>query len=219
LSRILGLGDERETGGNPTVIVLTSPAGEAAVIVSRVWQEGEFLTKDLGPAARVMPYFGAAHVTGEGEVTLILNPDALIRELVQGKVEWRTAAPPEAEPRKRTVLVVDDSLTTRVLEKNILEAAGYDVAVATNGLEALELLGQTECDLAVVDIQMPQMDGYELTRRIRASAAHRDLPVVIVTSMDAEREVARGLEAGADAYIKKSSFDQRELLSVIEQFI
>jgi chemotaxis protein histidine kinase CheA len=219
LSGILGLGDERETGVNPTVIVLSSPAGEAAVIVSRVWQEGEFLTKDLGPAAPVMPYFGAAHVTGEGEVTLILNPDALIRELVQGKVEWRAAAVPEAEPRKRTVLVVDDSLTTRVLEKNILEAAGYDVAVATNGLEALDLLGQTECDLAIVDIQMPQMDGYELTRRIRASAALRDLPVVIVTSMDAERDVARGLEAGADAYIRKSSFDQRELLSVIEQFI
>ena len=63
------------------------------------------------------------------------------------------------------------------------------------------------------------MDGYELTRRIRASADYRDLPIVIVTSMDAERDVARGLEAGADAYIKKSSFDQRELLSVIEQFI
>lgn len=219
LSGVLGMGSETGAEGNPTVIVLSSPAGEAAAIVSRVWQEGEFLTKDLGPAARVMLYFSAAHVTGEGEVTLILNPDALIRELVQGKVEWRAAAAPEAEPRKRTVLVVDDSLTTRVLEKNILEAAGYDVAVATNGLEALDLLGQTECDLAIVDIQMPQMDGYELTRRIRASAAYRDLPIVIVTSMDAEREMARGLEAGADAYIRKSSFDQRELLSVIEQFI
>jgi two-component system chemotaxis sensor kinase CheA len=219
LSNVLGMGGERGREGASTVIVLSSPAGEAAAVVSRVWLEGEFLTKDLGPAARVMPYFGAAHVTGEGAVTLILNPDALIRELVQGEVEWRAAAAPEAEPRKRTVLVVDDSLTTRVLEKNILEAAGYDVAVATSGREALDILGQMECDLAIVDIQMPQMDGYELTRRIRASADYRDLPVVIVTSMDAERDVARGLEAGADAYIKKSSFDQRELLSVIEQFI
>jgi two-component system chemotaxis sensor kinase CheA len=219
LSNILGMGGERSREGASTVVVLSSPAGEAAVVVSRVWQEGEFLTKDLGPAARVTPYFGAAHVTGEGAVTLILNPDALIRELVQGKVEWRAAAAPEVEVRKRTVLVVDDSLTTRVLEKNILEAAGYDVAVATSGLEALDILGQTECDLAIVDIQMPQMDGYELTRRIRASADYRDLPVVVVTSMDTERDVARGLEAGADAYIKKSSFDQRELLSVIEQFI
>jgi two-component system chemotaxis sensor kinase CheA len=66
---------------------------------------------------------------------------------------------------------------------------------------------------------MPEMDGYELTRRIRAAPAHRELPVVIVTSLDAERDMARGLEAGADAYIRKSSFDQRELLSVIEQFI
>ena len=91
--------------------------------------------------------------------------------------------------------------------------------MAPSGREALELLGEAECDLAIVDVQMPHMDGYELTRRIRASADYRDLPIVIVTSMDAERDVARGLEAGADAYIKKSSFDQRELLSVIEQFI
>ena len=219
LSNILGIGGDRGRESKSPVIILSSPAGEAALVVSRVWEEGEFLTKDLGPAARTTPYFGAAHVTGDGEVTLILNPDALIRELVQGKVEWHAAAAPEVETRKRTVLVVDDSLTTRVLEKNILEAAGYNVAVATSGREALDLLGEAECDLAVVDVQMPHMDGYELTRRIRASADYRDLPIVIVTSMDTERDVARGLEAGADAYIKKSSFDQRELLSVIGQFI
>jgi chemotaxis protein histidine kinase CheA len=219
LSAVLGLGVDRGPESRSTVVIVSSPAGEAALLVGRVWEEGEFLTKDLGPAARVMPYFSAAHVTGEGEVTLIVNPDALIREVVGGKVEWRAAAAPEVEARRRTVLVVDDSLTTRALEKNILETAGYDVAVAASGLEALDLLGKVQCDLAIVDIQMPEMDGYELTRRIRAAPAYRELPVVIVTSLDAERDMARGLEAGADAYIRKSSFDQRELLSVIEQFI
>ena len=123
------------------------------------------------------------------------------------------------DEESRTILVVDDEpRMVRFVQMN-LELEGYHVRTATNGLEALDLLGETECDLAVVDVQMPQMDGYELTRRIRASADHRELPVVIVTSMDTERDVARGLEAGADAYIKKSAFDQRELLSVIEQFI
>ncbi|MGD8719609.1 MAG: hybrid sensor histidine kinase/response regulator [Candidatus Zixiibacteriota bacterium] len=219
LSRVLDLGGESGFGSRPTVLILTSPSGEAALVVSEVRGEGEFLTKDLGPAAPLLPYFGAAHVTGDGEVILILNADALIQEIVKGEIVFRPAAAPEPVVAKRTVLVVDDSLTTRVLEKNILEAAGYQVVVATDGEEALEVLGRETCDLAVVDVQMPRMDGYELTRRIRSSTEHRELPVVIVTSLDTERDVARGLDAGADAYIKKSAFDQRELLAVVEQFI
>ncbi|NIT35972.1 MAG: response regulator [candidate division Zixibacteria bacterium] len=142
-----------------------------------------------------------------------------MREIIRAEVPLRPAAAPAAEVRKRSVLLVDDSLTTRALEKNILEAAGYEVAVATDGVEALQVLAKEPCDLAIVDLQMPRMDGFELTRRIRASAEYRDLPVVVVTSLDAERDMVRGLEAGADAYIRKSHFDQRELLSVIEQFI
>jgi chemotaxis protein histidine kinase CheA/CheY-like chemotaxis protein len=219
LAAVLDLGEGPSVESRPTALLLSSPSGEVALLVSEVRAEGEFLTKNLGPAAALMPYFGAAHVTGEGEVVLILNPDAVIRSILTGEVTWRPSEAPAAEVRKQTVLVVDDSLTTRVLEKNILEAAGYEVLVATDGDEALELLNTQPCDLAIVDIQMPRMDGYELTRRIRASSELRDLPVVVVTSMDTEREMARGLEAGADAYIKKSRFDQREFLEVVGQFI
>ena len=219
LSTILEMGDDRGLESRPTVLLLSSPAGEAVLIVSAVWGEGEFLTKDLGAAASLMPYFSAAHVTGEGEVVLILNVDALVRDIIRAEVALRAAAAPAAEVRKRSVLLVADSLTTRALEKNILVAAGYEVAVATDGVEALQVLAEVPCDIAIVDLQMPRMDGFELTRRIRASAEYRDLPVVVVTSLDAERDMVRGLEAGADAYIRKSHFDQRELLSVIEQFI
>ncbi len=218
LGTILGTGGGGFEPGS-AVLVLSSPSGDAALVVSGVAGEGEFLTKDLGPLGARMPYFGAAHVTGKGEVILILNADVLVRELIRGEAPLRTAPVTTLEVRKRTILEVDDSLTTRALEKNILEGAGYDVAVASDGREALEVLAEVPCDLAIVDLQMPRMDGYELTRRLRASAEHRDLPVIVVTSLETDKDMARGLEAGADAYIKKSHFDQRELLSVIEQFI
>jgi two-component system chemotaxis sensor kinase CheA len=219
LGAILGTGDNGGSGAGSAVLILSSPSGDAALVVSDVGGEGEFLTKDLGPIGAQMPYFGAAHVTGKGEVVLILNADVLVREIIRGEVVTRAAAVTTREARKRTILVVDDSLTTRALEKNILEAAGYSVAIASDGREALEVLADVPCDLAVVDLQMPRMDGYELTRHIRASADYRDLPVVVVTSLETDKDMARGLEAGADAYIKKSHFDQRELLSIIEQFI
>lgn len=215
----MGTGDNGGFEAGSAVLILSSPSGDAALVVSDVGGEGEFLTKDLGPIGAQMPYFGSAHVTGKGEVVLILNADVLVREIIRGEVVARAAAVTTREARKRTILVVDDSLTTRALEKNILEAAGYSVAIASDGREALEVLADVPCDLAVVDLQMPRMDGYELTRHIRASADYRDLPVVVVTSLETDKDMARGLEAGADAYIKKSHFDQRELLSVIEQFI
>ncbi len=218
LATILGTGGGGFEAGS-AVLILSSPSGDVALVVSGVMGEGEFLTKDLGAVGEQMPYFGAAHVTGKGEVILILNAEVLVREVIRAEAPLRTAPATTPEMRKRTILVVDDSLTTRVLEKNILEAAGYDVAVASDGREALEVLAEVPCDLAIVDLQMPRMDGYELTRRLRASAEHRDLPVVVVTSLETDKDMARGLEAGADAYIKKSHFDQRELLSVIEQFI
>jgi two-component system chemotaxis sensor kinase CheA len=218
LATILGTGGGGFEAGS-AVLILSSPSGEAALVVSGVMGETEFLTKDLGPVGAQTPYFGAAHVTAKGEVILILNADVLVREVIRGEAPLRTAPVTTPEVRKRTILVVDDSLTTRALEKNILEAAGYDVALASDGREALEVLAEVACDLAIVDLQMPRMDGYELTRRLRASAEHRDLPVIVVTSLETDKDMARGLEAGADAYIKKSHFDQRELLSVIEQFI
>ncbi len=219
LSAVLGFGGNGGFEAGSVVLVLSTPSGEAALLVSSVAVEGEFLTKDLGPIGANIPYFGAAHVTGKGEVILILNADVLVREVIRAEMPLR--APPTSAPERRThtILVVDDSITTRSLEKNILEAAGYSVAVASDGQEALEVLGKVTCDVAIVDLQMPRMDGYELTRRLRASATHRDLPIIVVTSLETEKDMARGLEAGADAYIKKSRFDQRELLSVIEQYI
>ena len=114
---------------------------------------------------------------------------------------------------------MDDSVTTRTLERSILEAAGYEVSSAADGLEAWTLLEQRGADLVVSDVEMPRMDGFALTARIRTSARFRSLPIVLVTALESERDRIRGVEAGASAYLAKSAFDQRELLDVIGQLI
>jgi two-component system chemotaxis sensor kinase CheA len=124
-----------------------------------------------------------------------------------------------AETVRRRLLVVDDSATIRALEKSILEAAGYDVAVAADGQEAWQLLLETGADLVVSDVEMPRMDGFTLTETIRASRQFRDLPVVLVTAMESEADKARGLAVGANAYRLKSAFDQTDLLATIEQIL
>jgi CheY-like chemotaxis protein len=105
------------------------------------------------------------------------------------------------------------------MEKSILEAAGYQVVTAENGLDALNKLGQHRFDLVVTDILMPKMDGFTLTREIRGNERTKNLPVVIVTSMESETDKRRGLEVGADAYLVKSSFDQKLLIEAIETLL
>jgi two-component system chemotaxis sensor kinase CheA len=117
------------------------------------------------------------------------------------------------------VLVVDDSLTTRSLEQSILEAHGYEVAVAGDGLEALARLRSEPLDLVVADLEMPRMDGYALTAEIRRDERLRHLPVVLVTSLDSPEHRERGVAVGADAYIVKSGFDQNELLETLGRLL
>jgi two-component system chemotaxis sensor kinase CheA len=117
------------------------------------------------------------------------------------------------------ILVVEDQVVTRQMEKSILEAAGYRVITAENGLDAMDKLHQHQVDLVVTDIHMPHMDGFILTERIRGSRQTSALPVVVVTSLDREEDRLRGLRAGADAYLVKSSFDQRVLVDTIETLL
>jgi len=115
--------------------------------------------------------------------------------------------------------VVDDSITTRTLEKNILESAGYEVLGAADGEQAWALVQSEPLDAIAADIAMPRMDGFVLTEKVKGDERFKDLPVVLVTSLESPQDKIRGLEAGADAYITKSTFDQLELLETIERLI
>jgi two-component system chemotaxis sensor kinase CheA len=117
------------------------------------------------------------------------------------------------------ILLAEDTVTTRALERSILEAAGYAVAVAVDGADAWQQLQRDGADLVVSDVDMPRMSGFELCRRIRASARLRELPVILVTSLDSRDDRQRGLEAGADAYVVKAEFQQGTLLDTIARLL
>ena len=208
--------------GAGTVVVVGSAERRTALAVESLLGVQEVVIKPLPwPFARVRGTAGATTLAS-GEVVMILNAADLTRpgQATAPGILTREPSPEEpAPPRQATVLVVDDSAVTRTLEKGILEAAGYQVRVAADGAAALDLLRREPCDLVVTDVEMPRLDGFSLTAGIRADDGLRDLPVVLVTSLDSEDDRHRGVEVGADAYIVKGAFDQDRLLETIRRLI
>jgi two-component system chemotaxis sensor kinase CheA len=125
----------------------------------------------------------------------------------------------EEPQRTPVVLVIDDSLTTRMLEQSILETAGYKVHLATSAEEALEKAREKDYDLFVVDVEMPGMDGFEFVAHARSTPALASIPAILVTSRNSAQDKKRGEEAGARAYVVKSEFDQAQLLQTIRRLI
>ncbi|HYF66457.1 MAG TPA: response regulator, partial [Herpetosiphonaceae bacterium] len=185
--------------------------------------EQEIVIHRLPAPLRRVRYVSSATILPDGAVVPILDVVDIVRGALGIRQAGLAAPAPAAPRREHCVLVVDDSLTTRTLQKNILEAAGYRVAVAADGAEALatlhELLAGDGCDVVLSDVDMPRLDGFALTSRIRADAATEHLPVILVTSLDTAADRERGIAAGADAYIVKRDFDQQVLLDTIKQLI
>jgi two-component system chemotaxis sensor kinase CheA len=203
------------------LVVLQAGERKTAFVVEDVLGGREIVTKDLGRHLQKVRYVAGATILGSGQVALILDVPALVwQDLSEARDErpW-LELPAERPSRRQVILVVEDQVVTRQMEKSILEAAGYHVVTAENGLDALEKLRQHDFDLVVTDIHMPHMDGFTLTEKIRTSAETRSLPVVVVTSLDRDEDRHRGLEAGADAYLIKSNFDQRILVDTIETLL
>jgi two-component system chemotaxis sensor kinase CheA len=180
----------------------------------------EVVVKPLGPLlAGVEGYLGAA-ILGDGRIALLLEPSALTRGPRRQTHAVSLPAPPAAPAVVPKVLVVEDSFTVRELQRSILEAAGYRVSTARDGRDALDVLDRDpEIALVVTDLEMPELDGLQLTRAIRADATRSSLPVVIVTSRASDEDRQSGIEAGADAYMAKRSFDQQALLETVERLI
>lgn len=200
------------------VIVLETAAAKIAFRVDQVQGEQEVLVKRLGKQLSRVRNIAGAVVLGSGEVVPVLNVRDLMRSAV--KVKALPGPADAGEPvRGRRILVVEDSITARMLLKNILESAGYTVSIAVDGIDALATLKTSEIDLVVSDIDMPRMDGFQLTEQIRAGDTFSALPVVLVTSLESREHRERGIDAGANAYIVKSSFDQGNLLDTIRRLL
>ena len=201
------------------VVILEVAGQRIAVTADDLLDERELVLRPLEHvnAESAHATVGSA-VIGAGHVVLVLSVPALVTSATQRAA---SGGAPGAIPRIRPavlrplVLVVDDSITSRTLEQSVLKGAGYDVTTAVDGMDAWNALERTAFALVVSDVEMPRLDGIGLCERMRADARTARIPVILVTSLDQPEHRARGLEAGADAYIAKSSFDQQDLLDTV----
>ncbi len=209
LSEVLEMGTQKLSDGKMIIIVLGRGGAQTGFKVDEILDEQEVLVKNLGPQLVRVRNVSGACLLGTGETVPVLNPADLLKSVMrrpQHRIER------QEKPREKRVLVVEDSITSRILLKGILESAGYLVNTAVDGLDAMKLLKKEAFDLVVSDIEMPRMNGFTLTSEIRADKKLAALPVVLVTSLESREHREQGIEAGADAYIVKSSFDQSDLI-------
>jgi two-component system chemotaxis sensor kinase CheA len=221
LARLLGPPLAQTFVADPLSVIVLSVGGERlAVVVDTLLGEEELFVRALPGRRSLSPQVSGAAVLASGGVALLLDAGALLKAARPMRGETHELSAPPVDPTRRpTVLIVDDSLTTRTLERSVLEAAGYAVKTAVDGVDGWRVIDEEGCDLVVADVEMPRMDGLALCEAIRASERHRALPVVLVTALESAAHRARGLAAGADAYIGKSSFDQRNLLDSVAQLL
>ncbi len=199
----------------PALVVKTA-GGRFALAVSRVVDEKDVVLKPLGEILARGELASAATLLPDGSLVLVLDPLALVRA-GRGTRRRREESSVARGPRK--VLVADDSTTTRELERSILVASGFDVETAVDGEDAWSKLQLGDFDLLITDVEMPGMNGFELTEKVRRDPRFAGLPVVIITSLDKDSERRRGLSAGAQAYLVKNSFDQTALLETLERLL
>ena len=210
----LPLKPQRNASDYVQVIVAGTGDDRVAFVVDRIIDEQEVLVKTMGPQLVRVRNIAGGTIIGTGKVVPIINISDLLqscRSGSSGRSRAVAAAPSNGDSRK-SVLVVEDSITSRMLLKNLLEAAGYYVRPSVDGLDALTALGEEDFDLVISDIEMPRMDGFELTSKIRGDSRLARLPVMLVTAMESQADKERGVDVGANAYVAKSSFTQGTLL-------
>jgi two-component system chemotaxis sensor kinase CheA len=216
LAGLLGLRPRlRAPDEQAEALVVSSLGRSVALIVCDLLDERERIVHKLPARLAGARYVSGATMLPLGQIAPVLNGSELGHAAVASLT--RTSEPLFATKHKqrKRVLVADDSITTRALIKSIVEEGGYEVVAARDGSEAFRLLQEQPFDLVVSDVQMPNMDGFSLTEHVRASPKLARTPVVLVTSLEGERDRLRGLEAGASAYLGKSAFDHRVLLETI----
>ncbi|MEE8319263.1 MAG: response regulator [bacterium] len=214
-------GSEELPSDHLPIVVISAAETRIAFVVDEVINEQEILTKGLGKHISRVRNVSGTTTLGTDQVVPILNPSDLIKSaiVVQDASVGIVDAMKKEETARRSVIVAEDSVTSRMLLRNILETAGYDVTTAVDGSEAFKMIKEGQFDIVVSDVDMPRMDGFELTEKLRNDEVLGEIPVVLVTSLEAREDKERGLEVGADAYIVKSSFDRTNLLDTMRRLL
>jgi two-component system chemotaxis sensor kinase CheA len=197
-----------------SAVVIEAGGRMAAIGVERLRGTANIVFRslpDMTPAAAVI---AGASLDADGNPQLVLDPENLVAEaerFAHGHSDQRARTAP--------VLVIDDSLTTRMLEQSILESAGFEVDLATSAEEGLEIARRKRYSLFLVDVEMPGMDGFSFIERIRADDELHSIPAILVTSRNEPEDLRRGKEVGAQDYVVKSEFNQALLLQRIRELV
>ncbi len=217
LREILNIKGDTEavSKGNLSLLILNHHSRKLALIVDEILEEREILLKKLSPPLNDVTLLAGLTLLGDGSLVPVLNPAEIFELSKQGgKARIKTG---HDKPKK--ILVAEDSITSRMLLKNVLQTAGYHVELAVNGKLAWEKLNEQNYDLLISDIQMPQMDGIELTKKVKSDRKLKKLPVVLLTSLGSEEDREKGLKAGANAYFVKGDFKQSSILELIKTLV
>lgn len=204
------------------IVVISDRMNRYGLCVDRFLGEQNLVVRPLDARLGKVPNISAGAVLDDGSPVIIFDADDLVRSIHQllsgGKIQKVGAARLAVSGKKR-VLIVDDSLTVREVEKRLLENAGYEVTVAVDGVDGWNTAQGNSFDLLISDVDMPRMNGIELVEKIKESPLLKDLPVMIVSYKDGEGDRLRGLEAGADYYLTKGSFHDESLLEAVKDLI
>jgi two-component system chemotaxis sensor kinase CheA len=221
LSALLELSERNDESSVITVLILESRGKRIGFCVDEILTEQEILIKGMSQPLSRVRNIAAATILGSGKVVPVLNVSDLVKSAATSPVRPVKPAAQQAagEEAQKTILVVEDSITSRMLLKNILETSGYRVKTAVDGIDAISQLKTEKFDAVVSDVDMPRMNGFNLTEKIRGDKKLAELPVVLVTALGSREDRERGIDVGANAYIVKSSFDQGNLLETLRRLI
>ncbi len=224
---IVNLGDAlgippvtREEAAKGLLILIVSIGGDRlGLVIDSILDQEDMVIKPLPPHMQNVRFVSAVTITGNNEIVNVLNASEIIDAARERKYVTRAVREEKKERGPVHILVVDDSINTREIERSILEAYGFSVSLAGDGMEALEKIKEMKFDVVVTDVEMPRMDGFTLTERLRMDEEYMDTPVILVTSRDKEEDKRRGIQVGANAYIIKGAFDQSNLIETIKNFV
>lgn len=219
LADVLGIPSTRSGPG--TLVIVNGVVGQHAFVVDALVGQRDVVVKGFSALVPRLEVVAGASIESDGSILLVLDPPGLIERSRRNgaRTVGDTAGATEQRRRSGRLLVVDDALTVRELERTILERAGFDVTVANDGVEALAHLENETFDLVLTDVEMPRMDGFALTEHIRAHPSLSNVAVLILTSLASDTDRRRGMDVGADGYIVKSSFDEQSLLAAVDRLV
>ena len=190
------------------------PPLKAAIGVDKLLGAARAVVRPIPDLTPNKDMVSGVFLDSEGTPQIILDAEGLVDEILQSGVTWTATG-----GAHEVILIVDDSLTTRMLEQSILETAGYEVALAQSAEQALEMAQGNRYALFLVDVEMPGMDGFSFIERIRADPTLRHIPAILVTSRSSPEDKQRGVDVGAQGYVVKSEFNQSDLLSLIRRLL